>query len=204
MNNFSKKEAIGFGWQTFKANWKFLVGLTILVTLINVVPGWLADRLSSDYAAIAFVLSLATWLVNLVVSLGTLRIYLLVADGQPAGLKDLFSCGHLILKYIIGSIVSGFIIVGGLLLLLIPGLILSIKLQFWPWFMVEQNLGPIAALKESWRVTSGIKWNLFLFNLLLGLITLAGLLALGLGLLIAIPVSQLATAFVYRRLSQTS
>lgn len=77
---------------------------------------------------------------------------------------------------------------------------MTIKLQFYSYFIVDKNAGPIEALKKSWAITRGVKWDLFLFGLLLGLITLAGLLALVVGLFVAIPVGLLANTYVYRKL----
>ena len=49
-------------------------------------------------------------------------------------------------------------------------------------------------------LTEGVMWNLVLFWLMLAGINILGMLALGIGLIVTIPLSWLATAYVYRRL----
>ena len=46
-----------------------------------------------------------------------------LSDKENAGYADLFSCFPLFFKYLIGSILYGLIVIGGLLLLIIPGII---------------------------------------------------------------------------------
>ena len=63
-------------------------------------------------------------------------------------------------------------------------------------------MGPIEALKASSRATMGSKWDLFLFGLLLGLMNFAGVLLFLVGLFVTIPISMVACAYVYRRLTE--
>jgi uncharacterized membrane protein len=60
-------------------------------------------------------------------------------------------------------------------------------------------LGPIQALKESKRLTSGVKADLFLFTLLTFGINLLGAIALGVGLLVSLAITYFAIAHIYRQ-----
>ncbi len=80
------------------------------------------------------------------------------------------------------------------------GIIWSVRLSLYPYFIVDQGKGPIAALKSSWAVTKDSTWNLFLFGLLLGFLTFLGALAFVVGLLAVVPTTVVAHAFVYRKL----
>ncbi|MEA3324508.1 MAG: hypothetical protein U9Q37_05135 [Euryarchaeota archaeon] len=62
----------------------------------------------------------------------------------------------------IGLILYGFIVVGGLILLTIPGIIWAIKFQFFDYLIVDKGLGPIDALEKSSEITRGVKWDLFI------------------------------------------
>jgi uncharacterized membrane protein len=73
--------------------------------------------------------------------------------------------------------------------------------MFFSYFVVDQELGPIEALKRSAEITQGVKGDLFLLGLALGGINLLGAVALLIGLFATIPTAMLATAFVYRRLA---
>jgi uncharacterized membrane protein len=70
--------------------------------------------------------------------------------------------------------------------------------------VIDKNLEPVEAVKTSWRMTKGNVWNLFFFGILLGLINILGFLCLIVGLFITVPLSMLATAFVYRKLLNPS
>ena len=59
----------------------------------------------------------------------------------------------------------------------------------------------IEALKESRSVTTGYKWDLALWSLVLIALNLLGTLLLLIGLFITMPVTLMASIYVYRRLS---
>lgn len=73
--------------------------------------------------------------------------------------------------------------------------------MFSTFLVVDRGLGPLDALKTSMELTKGNRWPLFGFALLTALIVALGVLALGVGLLVAIPIVGLATAYAYRLLS---
>jgi uncharacterized membrane protein len=82
-------------------------------------------------------------------------------------------------------------------LLIVPGVIFTLMFMFATFIVVDRELGPIEAMKESKRLAHGHKWALLGFVLVLALINLLGVLALGVGLLVSIPVSSLAFVHGY-------
>jgi hypothetical protein len=88
-------------------------------------------------------------------------------------------------------------------LLSIFGIYLTLRLQFIGYLIVEDNLGPVAAIDRSWKITRGHVWNLFLLSLLLLLINLAGLICLVIGVLATYPATLMANTFVYKWLKQS-
>jgi uncharacterized membrane protein len=69
------------------------------------------------------------------------------------------------------------------------------------FLVIEKNMKPIEALKESARMTKGSRWKLFLLGLALTGLTILGMIPLMLGLFIAAPLSMLALVHAYRTLS---
>ena len=200
---FSKREAISFGWNLTKNNFGFFVLLLILVAVIYVVLNSI-QYLAKGKSPLILILYLIETIIRTIITMGLIKISLKFCDNEKAKISDLFSAYPLFLKYLIGSILYALIILGGLILLIIPGIIWSIQFQFFGYLIVDKGLGPIEALKESARITKGNKWNLFLFGILLGLIKILGALALLVGLFVTIPTAMIANAFVYRKLlSQT-
>lgn len=90
----------------------------------------------------------------------------------------------------------------GFCLLVIPGIYWSIRLYMFPWVLVDKDVGPFEAMRQSWEMTRGSCWNFFLLALLLGAVNILGMIALLFGLLITVPLSIVAIGYVYRRLEE--
>lgn len=196
---FSKGEAIRFGWNTMKTNFWFFIGFSIVVMLIYAIPGMVADAIQKSIPLLSLLINVASFVLNLVIQMGLLRFSLRYCDNEKGAFADLFSCFPLFFKYLAGSVLYGLMVMGGLLLLVIPGVIWAIKFQFFSYLIVE-GLGPVAALKKSAAITRGAKWDLFIFGLVIASIILLGVLCVLAGLLVAAPTTYLAGAFVYRKL----
>lgn len=199
---FSKQEALRFGWTTFKAHWLFLLVVIVLANFINFAPGFFLQWVSDDLFWVKWIVNIAFWVLGAVFAIGQFRVLLLLLAGKKPEYADLFREGKLIVSYWIGSLLYGLLVIVGFMLLIIPGIILATRLQFWTYIMVNKQCGPVAALKESWRITRGSVINIMLFNFLIVCVVFLGVLALGVGVFVAIPVTLLATTFVYGKLQQ--
>ncbi|MBI3980469.1 DUF975 family protein [Candidatus Microgenomates bacterium] len=201
-NSFSVSEALSFGWEKVKANFLFFILLMIVSfvgpNLFYMIKGLLG--LDSAFYNLAF--SLASWILSIIISMGVLKIYLKVVDGQPYKLEDILSTAHLWLKYLIGSILYVVIVMIGLLLLIVPGIILAVKYQYLMYLVIDEELGPLEALGKSGRITNGNKFNLFIWGLIMALVNAVGVLAFFVGLFVTIPLTSVASAYVYRKLSK--
>jgi uncharacterized membrane protein len=203
-NSFSMGEAIGFGWDTMKTNIGFFIGLLIVAFIAENIPGILGGLVENNLPVISVIFYVGGFILSLVIQLGLIKISLQFCDSIKGKIADLFSTFDLIIKYVAASLLYFLIILGGFILLIIPGIIWGVKFMMYPYFIVDQGLGPIEALKASARATDGVKWYLWLFGLLLGLINIAGVLVLGVGLFVSIPISMVAFAYVFRELAPKS
>jgi len=197
---FSKGEAIRFGWDTMKKNFWLLVWIFGLAGSIYMLPSIISSATEESAPLFSNLIGFIGWILSMGIQMGMIVITLAFVDGRKPKTKELFSRFTLIFKYIGASILYALIIVGGLILFIIPGLVWGIKFQFFGYFIVEDKVGPIEALKRSAAITHEAKWNLFLLGLLLGLINLAGALCLFIGLLATMPATTIAYAYVYRKL----
>lgn len=202
--SFSKKEAIAFGFEVAKKNISFFVSLLVIVAIVYLGLQFFQIALNGQRNALAsFLYAVIFWLVNVVISMGVIRISLRFVDGRTPKLSDVFRTNS-VLSFILVSVVRSFIVLVGILLLIVPGIIWSIKLQYAGYLVVDKGMGTVDALNKSWEITKGVKLNLFLFGIILVLINILGFLAILVGLIITVPLSMVANAFVYRRLlSQT-
>jgi uncharacterized membrane protein len=214
MEKFSKKEAIKFGWEITKKKFLFFILLLVLVWIAPFALEFLFRLPAIFLAAITkkkfliftivltFLGTLARFLLSLILNLGLIKISLKFCDNEKVKFFDLISEYKLVFRYFVASILQGLIVVFGVLLFIIPGIVFSIRFGFYGYLIVDKNLKIVESLKKSWEITKGNTWNLFLFYLLLGLINLLGFLALIVGLFFTLPTTMLATASVYRKLSQ--
>ncbi len=133
----------------------------------------------------------ASLLAGMLVGVGYLPIFLLIYD-----LVLRFTEFPLFREYLLWFDVLTVLT----LPLAVLGVIWLVRLSQVPYFIVDGRANPIDALKRSWALTKGSTWNLLLFNFLLGLINMLGVLAFGIGVLATIPTVLVAHAFVYRKL----
>jgi len=199
-NKFIISEAVQFGWNTTKSNIGFFIGLLIVAGLIQYIPDIIATTIEADAPFLSSIILIASYVLSMIVMMGLIKIFLRFCDGEKGGFSDLLSCYPLFFKYLVGSILYGLIVSLGLILLILPGIIWAIKFYFFDYLIIDKGLGPIDALEKSSEITRGVKLDLFTFGILLGLLNLLGLLCLLVGLFVTIPVTMVATAFVYRKL----
>lgn len=203
MSKFSKKEVINSGWETTKQNFFFFVKLLLIIGIINFIGAIISEQLKGTGPTFNVLGTIVVWLIQTVVAMGFIKITLDFVDNRKPILLQLYNQYPLFLNYIAGAIVSALIVLVGILLLIIPGIIFSIRLQFVSFLILDKKLGPIEAIKESWKITKNQVWNLLLLGIVLGLINLAGFLTLIIGLFWTIPTTSLATAFVYKKLAKS-
>lgn len=197
---FSKGEAIRFGYQTAKENIIFFVVVFVIISLVFALTSSLQNLPNLNQNAGAFLVgNILAWIINVIIEMGIIRIALKLVDLEKPAYSDLFR-GNNLINYVLTSIITGIIIVVGFILLIIPGIIFAYKLQFAKYLVLDKKLGPIDAIQKSWGLTRGMTWNLFLLSLLLILINILGLIAFLVGLFITVPLTIVAIAFVYRKL----
>ena len=200
---FSISEALGFGWATFRDRFGTLIGLIVVSAVILAVVNGVEQGLNQQKAGfLAFVVGIIGYVVQSVVSLGWTRITLKLHDGQGVEMSDLIEPYPLIWKYIGASILAGIAIAIGFLILVVPGVYLAIRLGFFPYAIVDGGSGPVEALQKSWELTRGSVLHLLGLGIVFALVNFVGVLALGIGLLVSIPVTAIAMAYVYRRLPE--
>jgi len=189
---FSIREAIKTGWEVFKENWKFLVVLGLVIGLVNVVA-----QLLMLIPVIGIILQNV---LSAILTLGTIHILLQLYDKKEVSYSDLFSQLDKFWTYAGAVAVGSLIIGGGFALLVVPGFIAIFALVPMMYLVVDRKTGIMETIRASWAMTKGSRGRLALFALVSLGIVLLGVLALGFGLLVAIPVVSIAGVHIYRKL----
>ncbi len=174
-------ESISFGWRrTMDSVWSW-----IYTVIIGGLIGWIPVLGSLIHA-------------------GFIRIALNVYDGESPDVMDLFGEVDKWLRVFFGSILYGLIVLGGLILLIVPGIYWAIKYYFFIYCIVDRDMGITEALRASGELTQGHKWSLFFLWIVLGLINALGAILCFVGLLVTVPLTFMATIYVYRALEGAS
>ncbi len=197
MNPFSIKEALTFGWETFKKDPWFYVIVTATLTIFSMLVNMLTSGGQAGGSFIGFIISLAA---SAVVTVAYARLALTAAQGSQVGWDGLWAPEHF-LNMLGATILQSIIVLVGLVLLIIPGIIASLILSMTQLSVVDKKMNPIDALKASYHLTKKHLWLLFQFMVILVLLNLAGLIALVVGLFVTLPVSLIAVAYVYKKLT---
>lgn len=217
--SFSIKDAFGFGWAMVKEKFWFLLALILISGFFGMMPDVI--QRFTDNATVSFVVRVISIIIGLVVDASLIFIMLRLHDGKEVKVVDMFSQYPLTFRYFVANVSYGLMVAAGVLLLIIPGIYLSLRYQFYKYYLVDKQMDIVESFKESAKMTDGHKWHLLKFFMatfgmnLPGLIGLAFFPAditqvntfsivailLSFGLFVTLPLSMLATAYVYRKLS---
>ena len=198
MNTLSVKECLSFGWKTFKARPWFFVGTFAFYAAIQIVLSYLQKILPG------FVSFLLSMISSTLLYIGLITIYLKAyADPKSPQFSD-FWRPELFWRYLAASLLLAVIVIVGLILLIVPGVFLALAFAFTGYLVVDKGMNPVAALKESARITKGSRLKLLLLGVILVILTILGALPLFLGLLVIGPVSMLAGIHAYRVLEKAA
>ena len=140
---------------------------------------------------------LAIFFVGL--DLGFKKIALGIYDRDQGNVKELITSFGLAPKALVGWILYSLMVWVGWLFFVLPGFIALLRFAFFPYFIIDKNVGPIAALKMSYEVTKHHVWDMFAFWVAIKVVVYLGFLS-WIGVMITWPLSTLAYAFFYRKL----
>jgi len=207
---FCYSDVLGYGWSVMKSNGWFFVGVGIVFLIVSYLPS-IADMVvvhsslpGSVSAALRVSLFVVGWIISIIVAIGLMKIALSFCDEVRPAMSTLFDAGDCFWRYLATAILYGLIVVAGFILLIVPGIIWSVKYCLCFYFVVDKGLGPVEALKASGSTTMGVKWELLGFGVICGLINFLGLLCLVVGFFASYPTVLVAKALVYRQLAAQS
>jgi uncharacterized membrane protein len=199
---FSTSDALRFGFRATLDNLKPLLLLGVAGAFLALLHQALATP--PGQASLRSLLALAVQVLQMGVSFlfvrTALRLHDRLNDADPLQLSEPASLLREFFPFLLGAVVYGLVVALGCLLLLIPGIYWAVKYGFWGFALLDKQLNPLDALGASAELTAGEKWHLLGFGLALLGVNLLGALALGIGMLVTLPTSALAAAYVYRRL----
>jgi uncharacterized membrane protein len=204
METFSPSDCIHFGWNTFKKRPWFLIGAFLTTVVASYIVSTAVDQFTGQQVGtlmwgLGVVVSM---LAQTLIGMGMVALLLKASsDVASARIADLWH-PQSFLQYLVTSIVYGLGTLIGIILFVVPGIIFILVYQFANYIVVDRGMSPMAALKESARITRGHRWELLVLLGLVVVFNILGAIVLLVGLLVSIPVTSLALVHAYRTLSR--
>ncbi len=142
-DGFSKSEAVKFGWEAMKNNFVFFLVFLIVAWAIPGGISWVGSaRPGSKHLFFPFLFSVLGWVVSIFINMAVIKIGLRLsaAAGATFDVSDTWSGYPFFLNYLVGSILYGLIVLGGLILLIVPGIIWAIKYSFFGYLIIDRDM----------------------------------------------------------------
>lgn len=195
----------GNGWRQLWKNFPILL-LIFIITMLIGSPGSVVANIGQRIGGLAaiwgFLFSMVYGIfLTSVITYGVLFVYLTAARNDPVDFGDMFEGFHYYLRAVGASLLVGIITFIGFLLLIVPGIIFACKLAFTPYLIIDREMRVFEAMEESWRMTTGHAWQVFLIGLLAIPICIAGLICCFVGIIPASIWCGLAYASLYHAVS---
>jgi uncharacterized membrane protein len=194
-HRFSNSDALRFGWNSTRAH---LAPLLVLGGS-GLMLAMLSQAFGRNGGAGAM-LGLLVQFAQVALTLVTLRVALKIFDGEPFDLAQPAPLFEGYWRFLFASFLFGLVVSLGFVLLIVPGVLLGLAFCFAPLFAAEGQRDLVEAFRSSSRLTRGVRWQLFGFAWVLLGVNLLGALALGVGVVVTVPMTMVCTIYAYRRL----
>jgi len=197
---FVISDVVTKSWQCTKAQLWILVGLLIGYLILFGTLTFASIPLQKSVMGM-IVFMLINIGISLIFSLGYLKNIFQALDGIEPQFSAYGQQARKTVTFFAASIIMSIAVMIGSLFLIIPGIYLAIRLQFFAAFIVEEDSGVIESLKRSWTITEGQVLHLLLLFLVMYGIMILGVMLFFIGTFVAAPMIYIMYAEVFRKLN---
>lgn len=195
---FSIRETLKSSWALFKKHVWFFVGIAAVSVVLNFIGGG-----KHVPFVIEFILMVATFLWSIIV----MKFSLAAADNKEEllsfkSVQAMLPSWQQFLGMLGVAIMTALLVLGGFILLIIPGIWIAFRLSVSNLAYLDKGQGVMKSLRTSWDMTKGsIFWTVVLVGIVSGALYLVGILLFGVGILVTYPLAMLLMAKFYRALT---
>ncbi len=206
---------MSFGWARVMGNWKVLCTFTLALYAVNYILRILTKGAEGQPIVVG-VFGLLSFAVSIFIAVVCARIALIEGKGTKTTWKDLAGADFIVyvkmfllmlllvliiaviglLAYLVSLAVGGAV---ALPLGVLVGAFVVVKLRLSS-YAVADGMGPIAAIKASFKMTENCFWQMLGLVLLLSLANIAGAIVFLIGLIVTIPLVFTTEGYVYQAL----
>lgn len=194
-------EIIGGAWKGLKAEFWLLVGLIIGYVIIAMFLSLFIPDMKEGITITAIAIAVLSIVFSLIFTLGYTKNLFQALDKEEPQFSAYGRQSLKLITYLIAYLIYFITVTIGTALLIVPGVYLALRLQFFQASIVDENAGIIGSFKRSWEITKGQTLSLFLLMLIMTGIYILGFLVVGIGIFVAIPFTGLMYCFTFRKLT---
>ncbi|MDO5577651.1 MAG: hypothetical protein Q4F84_11300 [Fibrobacter sp.] len=196
-------EVFGTSWKYTKSQIWVLAGLFIGYFILAMIISLFGIPAEGSIVG-KIIVNLVSIVFSCVFVLGYVKNLFQTLDGEEPQFSAYGQQSRKIITYFIANLLFSITVCIGMVLLIIPGVYLYIRLQFFTAFIVEENCGIIESLQKSWELTKGQAMPLFLLALAMIGIALVGCILFFVGLFVATPLICMMQCYTFRKLNTIS
>lgn len=133
------------------------------LTASSLKGGTLTNLFASPvFLTFVVLLSIAGLILGIWFSAASLESVIRVVNSEPLLFKDTYKTawGYILRLFLAGALV-GLIVVGGLILIIIPGVIFAVWFAFTQFGVARNSLGVMDSLRQSKEIVKGRFWKVF-------------------------------------------
>ena len=185
--DINMSEYLSRAWTLLKSDFWSIAGVYLLFLLMVIAIGAIPG------------VGYISWVFTGVFTGGFWVFMLKKIRGEDAEVADLFA-GFKQPRFVpllLAGLIASVLVMVGLIFCILPGIYLSIAYLFAFPLAADQGLEAWDAMECSRRVVSRCWWVWLGFAILLGLLAVAGLLALCIGIVVTAPLTMLAQGYAY-------
>lgn len=151
---FMISEVFGTSWKHTKSQIWVLVGLFIGFSILSMIVTLFGMPAQGSIVG-RVIVQIVSLLISCIFMLGYVKNIFQALDGEEPQFSAYGQQSRKIITYLIANILFSIAVCIGTVLLIIPGIYLYLRLQFFTAFIVEENCGIIESLQKSWNMTQG-------------------------------------------------
>ncbi len=223
---FSIRESLTVGWEKTRAH----SGLVFKIALILIALGFIQNITTGENTSVfEHVVGGIATLALVVLGIGTTIISIKLVRNEPTHLRDIIPSWALVWRYLLSSLIVGIFVLAcfgiptafgflaspsfqggaadmsialGVAVGVVVGGYAMIRYSMVKFVSVDKVLDIGSILRRSKMITRGAVWHLLLFYIVIALLNILGVLLLLVGLIITLPMTFIASAYVYVKLSE--
>ena len=199
---FMISEVFGTSWKHTKSQIWVLVGLFIGFSILSMIVTLFGMPAQGSIVG-RVIVQIVSLLISCIFMLGYVKNIFQALDGEEPQFSA-YGQSRKIITYLIANILFSIAVCIGTVLLIIPGIYLYLRLQFFTAFIVEEDCGIIESLQKSWNMTQGQTLPLFLLLLTMIGTAIVGCILFFVGFFVAIPLIYMMQCYTFRKLNTIS